>query len=127
MHGKMAESGLDEADGDNEVNDPSTLDADALQTKFLKNGEKQTESPVKEKLIKSIRASFRMVNPLTSKNKRPEDTNNDSSQTMDSQLRLPKSPSKCFVNLKYSNVLYCIVPWSVEEVKQKLTVLCYFW
>ncbi|XP_056616708.1 exocyst complex component 3-like protein 4 [Triplophysa dalaica] len=93
MHGKMAESGLDEADGDNEVNDPSTLDADAHQTKFLKNGEKQTESPVKEKLIKSIRASFRMVNPLTSKNKRPEDTNDDSSQTLDSQLRLPKSPS----------------------------------
>ncbi|KAI7806031.1 exocyst complex component 3-like protein 4 [Triplophysa rosa] len=89
----MAESGRDEADGDNEVNDPSTLDADALQTKCLKNGEKQTENPVKEKFIKSIRASFRAVNPLTSKNKRPEDNNNDSNQISDSQLRPPKSPS----------------------------------
>lgn len=97
MHGKMAESGRDETDGDNEVNDPSALEVDALQTKCLKNGEKQTESPVKEKFMKSLRASLRVVSPLTSKNKRTEDTNNDS----DSPLRPPKSPSKHFVNLKY--------------------------
>lgn len=91
MHGKMAESGRDDADGDNEVNDPSALDVDSTQTKSLKNGGKQTESPVKEK-FKSIRASFRAVNALTSKNRRPEDINNDSNQISDSPLRPPNSP-----------------------------------
>lgn len=90
----MAETGKEEVDGGNEVNDPPEWGEDA--TKDLKNAGKQMESPVKEKslrLMKSFRASLKAVSPMTLKNKRSEST--DSEQISNSPLRPQSSPSKC--------------------------------
>ncbi|KAK7148916.1 hypothetical protein R3I93_013057 [Phoxinus phoxinus] len=89
----MAETGKEEVDGGNEVNDPPEWGEDA--TKGMKNGGKQT-SPVKEKspgLIKTLRASFKAASPMTLKNKRSENTDSDQSQISNSPLRPPPSPS----------------------------------
>ncbi|XP_051506633.1 exocyst complex component 3-like protein 4 isoform X1 [Myxocyprinus asiaticus] len=99
MHGKMAESEKAETDGGNEVNDPPAWEKDALQTKCLKNGGRQLDSPVKEEMVglmKSFRASLKLVSeksPLTSKNKRSVRTSNDQKQPSNSPLQPPPSPS----------------------------------
>lgn len=99
-HGKMAETGKEEVDGGNEVNDPPEWGEDA--TKGMKNDGKQMESPVKEKslrLMKTFRASFKAVSPMTLKNKRSENTDSDQSQISNSPLQPPSSPSKCIHNV----------------------------
>uniref|UniRef100_A0A671TDM4 Exocyst complex component 3-like protein 4 n=1 Tax=Sinocyclocheilus anshuiensis TaxID=1608454 RepID=A0A671TDM4_9TELE len=90
----MAEATKEEVDGGNEVNDPSEWVEDA--TKGLKNGEKQMESPVKEKSLgfrMSFRESLKAVSkksPIVFKNKRSENTDDQSSNA---PLRPPHSPS----------------------------------
>lgn len=91
MHGQMAETTKEEVDGGNEVNDPSEWDDDA--TKGLKNSGEQMESPVKEKslgVLKSFRRSLKGFSPKTQKDKRSENTDD---QTSNSPLRSPHSPS----------------------------------
>ncbi len=125
MHGQMAETTKEEVDGGNEVNDPSEWDDDA--TKGLKNSGEQMESPVKEKslgVLKSFRRSLKGFSPKTQKDKRSENTDD---QTSNSPLRSPHSPSKC-ITTRHKKVLlffFCDngFPRSVVyEVKQKL---CY--
>uniref|UniRef100_A0A8C1T9H9 Exocyst complex component 3-like 4 n=2 Tax=Cyprinus carpio TaxID=7962 RepID=A0A8C1T9H9_CYPCA len=91
MHGQMAETTKEEVDGGNEVNDPSEWDEDA--TKGLKNGGEQMESPVKEKslgVLKSFKRSLKGFSPKTQKDKRSENTDDQSSN---SPLRPTHSPS----------------------------------
>lgn len=94
MHGQMAETTKEEVDAGNEVNDPSEWAEDA--TKGSKNGEKQMESPLKEKSLgfrMSFRESLKAVSkksPIVFKNKRSE---NSDDQSSNSPLRPPHSPS----------------------------------
>ncbi len=102
MHGQMAETTKEEVDGGNEVNDPSEWDDDA--TKGLKNCGEQMESPVKEKslgVLKSFRRSLKGFSPKTQKDKRSENTDD---QTSNSPLRSPHSPSKC-ITTRHTKVL----------------------
>ncbi|XP_043085423.1 exocyst complex component 3-like protein 4 isoform X1 [Puntigrus tetrazona] len=87
----MAETTKEEVDGGNKVNDPPEWDEDT--TKGLKNGGEQMESLVKEKslgVLKTFRRSLKGFSPKTQKDKRSENTDDQSSN---SPLRPPHSPS----------------------------------
>ncbi|XP_043085424.1 exocyst complex component 3-like protein 4 isoform X2 [Puntigrus tetrazona] len=87
----MAETTKEEVDGGNKVNDPPEWDEDT--TKGLKNGGEQMESLVKEKslgVLKTFRRSLKGFSPKTQKDKRSENTDDQSSN---SPLRPPHSPN----------------------------------
>ncbi|XP_026080181.1 exocyst complex component 3-like protein 4 [Carassius auratus] len=82
MDGQMADTTKEEVDGVNEVDDTSEFDVDA--TKGLKNGGEPMESLVKEKslgVFKTFRRSLILLGPKTQKDKRSENTDDQSSNS----------------------------------------------
>ncbi|XP_059422661.1 exocyst complex component 3-like protein 4 [Carassius carassius] len=91
MDGQMADTTKEEVDGVKEVNDKSEWDVDA--TEGLKNGGEPMESLVKDKsrgVLKSFRRSLKVLSPKTQKDKRSENTDDQSSN---SSLQPPHSPN----------------------------------